>query len=1019
MSIKSVIVGLVLMLATNSQTALAADPVEFNRDVRPILSNSCFECHGFDSKQRQGGLRLDLRDSALRKLKSGSIAIVPGNTKASELVRRISATDDDRMPPADHAKQLTAKQIAVLTEWVRQGAEYQQHWSFLPPTRPKKPSVRQQEWARNGIDGFVLRKLEQRGLVPAQEASRETLIRRVAFDLTGLPPTLAEIDAFLADNEPGAFERVVDHYLKSDAYGEHMSRHWMDLARYADTNGYQYDTERQMWVWRDWVIDAYNQNMPFDQFTINQLAGDLRPNATPTQRLATGFNRNHGITIEGGVIDEEYRTEYVMDRVVTTSAVWLGLTMGCARCHDHKFDPISQQDFYRFFAFFNQVPERGNNGFNPKFQVTSPLAAAQHKEIDQQIAQLRSRFASLAENVDSHLQEWVDEIARSRGKGWSVLVPVQLKSSGGSTMTKLDDHSVLVGQANPNHDVYDITARTDESMITAVRLEALTHPSLPGGGPGRHTNSNFVLSEFELTAVSVKDPAQSQVVKFSSATADYSQKGYHIGNAIDGRVGGNNGWAVDGPTRKKPCTAVFVAAKPFGYKEGTELRFKLRHEATFWTHGIGRPRLSVTGDNPAQIAPSEIPAAIRRLAGLAADKRSATETKQLREYFLASRNKHAQAQIARLEQRKSASFPATMVMVDMPKPRATHVLIRGEYNQPGELVTAGVPGIFPPLAKSVSPNRLAMAKWLVNGKHPLTSRVAVNRYWQRCFGTGLVKTSEDFGTQGEYPSHPELLDWLATEFVNSGWDVKAMQRLIVTSATYRQSSAADRASFRRDPENRLLSRAPRLRLDAEQIRDSALATSGLLVRRLGGKSVYSYQPAGLWIELNNRPGYSRAYTPGKGEDLYRRSLYTFGKRTVPSPMMSIFDAPEREFCTVRRSRTNTPLQALLVQNGTQFVEAARLLARRMMLEQPGNIDDRISYGFRLTTARRPTEEEVAILRNVYQSRLQMYKQNDSAAMKLLGVGGETRDTKLDPAEHAAWTVIGRLLLNLDETITRG
>ncbi|MDA1016594.1 MAG: DUF1549 domain-containing protein, partial [Planctomycetota bacterium] len=578
---KSVIFALVLLTGTNIRLALTAEPIAFNRDVRPILSNSCFECHGFDAKQRQGGLRLDQRIVALAKLKSGATAIVPGNITSSELVRRITAQDDDRMPPADHAKPLTAKQIAVLTEWVRQGAEYQQHWAFIPPKQPPTPIVQQQGWRKNGIDDFVLRKLEQQGLEPAGEADRETLIRRAAFDLTGLPPTIEEIDAFLADMAPGAFERVVDRYLKSSAYGEHMTRHWLDLARYADTNGYQYDTERQMWVWRDWVIDAYNKNMPFDQFTIEQLAGDLLPNATPSQRLATGFNRNHGITIEGGVIDEEYRIEYVMDRVVTTSAVWLGLTMGCARCHDHKFDPISQQDFYKFFAFFNQVPERGNNGFDPKLQAASPLAETQHRELDQQIARLRNQMASLAQDVEPHVRKWADEIAASQGKGWSVLVPTRMVSSGRSTMTKLEDHSILVGNANPNHDVYDIAARTDEVGMTAVRLETLTHPSLPGGGPGRHSNSNFVLSEFELTAVSVTEPAKSQVVKFSKATADYSQQGYHVGNAIDGKVAGSNGWAVDGPTRKQPCTAVFVAAAPFGFAGGTELRFKLRHEAGF------------------------------------------------------------------------------------------------------------------------------------------------------------------------------------------------------------------------------------------------------------------------------------------------------------------------------------------------------------------------------------------------------------------------------------------------------
>ncbi len=1000
----------------------AAETVDFNRDIRPILSNHCFACHGPDAKKREAELRLDQRAAATAKAESGKTPIVPGDLKTSELVRRITAADaDDRMPPADGGKPLSAKQIELLQHWVAEGADYDQHWAFVAPVRPAVPEVKKTDWPQNEIDQFVLARLEREGIAPADEADRETLIRRVALDLTGLPPTLAEIDKFCTDNSPRAYEDMVDRYLDSPAYGEHMAAEWLDLARYADSNGYQYDTERQQWVWRDWVIAAYNRNMPFDQFTVEQLAGDLLPDATPQQRLATGFNRNHGITIEGGVIDEEYRVEYVMDRVVTTGTVWLGLTIGCCRCHDHKFDPISQREFYQVFAMFNQVPERGNSGFAPQEKIPSPLADMQHQQIDEQIARLRAQLDRPADQLDAEVARWAEQIAASPAAGWQVLKPTAMNSSGGSKFTALDDDSLLVGGANPNKDVYEITARTDQEKLTAVRLECLTHESLPGGGPGRHTNSNFVLSEFELVAVSTADPTKREPIKFVRAIADYSQANYEIAKAIDGTVAGNNGWAVDGPTRKEPATAIFFASKPFGFAGGTELQFRLRHEAGFATHGIGRPRLSISSDDPAKLTFDGIPGEILRIAKKSAGDRAPEEASALREYYQKTQDaqrKAILAQIAELEQREAAAFPATMIMQDMPQPRATFVLNRGQYNEPTERVEPGVPAIFPPLPDDVPQNRLAFARWLVDPAHPLTARVAVNRYWQRLFGIGLVKTMEDFGVQGELPSHPELLDWLATEFVESGWDVKHMLRLIVTSATYRQSSHADAGDYGRDPQNRLLAHGPRVRLSAEQIRDSALAVSGLLVQQLGGRSVYPYQPDGLWLELNNRPGYSKKYQRGSGNDLYRRSLYTFWKRTVPSPMLKTLDAPEREFCTVERSRTNTPLQSLLLLNGPQFVEAARHLGRRMIVEGGASVDDRIALGFRLVTARPPDAAERAIFRQAYQSNLTKFQSDPAAAAKLLEVGDSPCDPSLDAAEYAAWTSVARLLMNLDEFVTK-
>ena len=996
----------------------AEEKVDFNRDIRPILSNACFRCHGPDAAVREAELRLDIPRGAFARRKDKA-TIVAGHPDRSELMRRITHADlDQRMPPEESNRKLTAAEIDLLRRWIEQGAPWQQHWAFQPLVQPAPPQLAEDAWSKNPIDQFVLRRLRSEGLTPARQASAETLLRRVAFDLTGLPPTIEEIDRFVNDKSPGAYEEMVDRYLQSTAYGEQMARHWLDLARYADTNGYQYDTERTQWVWRDWVIAAYNRNLPFDQFTIEQLAGDLLPEGTAQQRLATGFNRNHGITIEGGIIDEEYRVEYVMDRLVTVGSVWMGLTVGCARCHEHKYDPISQKEFYELFAFFNQVPE-GGRGFAPQETIASPLAEQQQREANREIARLRAELEKPVDNA-AEVEQWARKIA-SGGHGWGVLNPGFMKSSGGSKFTKLDDHSLLVGGANPGKDVYDIHARTDQLGLTTVRLQALTDPSLPGGGPGRHTNSNFVLSEFELTVVSVTNPEQSQVVKFSRARSEYSQRNYEIKKAIDGTTANSNGWAVDGPTRKKPVAAIFVASVPFGYEGGSELRFRLRHEADFGTHGVGRVRLSVSSAPAESLGYGGPPADIVRIASLNGTNRSGPEQQKLTAYYRQryGKQKVLTEQIAALERSKATAFPATMVMKDLAKPRDTFILNRGQYNAPGEKVAASVPAIFPHLPADAPRNRLGLARWLVDPSHPLTARVTVNRYWQRLFGVGLVKTSEDFGVQGELPSHPELFGWLAAEFIKQRWDIKKVHRLILTSATYRQSSHAGPAAYAADPENRLLARGPRMRLAAEEIRDNALAVSGLLVKRLGGKSVYPYQPKGLWMELNNRPGYSRQYPQGQGEDLYRRSLYTFWKRTVPSPMLKTLDAPEREFCTLQRSRTNTPLQSLLLLNGPQFIEAARQLAGRVMREGGDSVEARVIFGFRLATGRRPTPDESALIRSAYRSQLVRFRADESAARKLLQVGQASRFPQLDMAEQAAWTSVTRMLLNLDEAITKG
>lgn len=998
------------------------DTVRFNRDIRPILSSKCFFCHGPDANHREADLRLDLESEAK------AYAIVAGKPEASALVSRITSDDVDlMMPPPASGKSLTGEEIELLQRWVAEGAEYEGHWAFLTPTRPQLPKVTQSSWPRHPLDWFVLAQLEAANLEPSPEANRATWLRRVTLDLTGLPPTLAEIDAYLEDRAPNAEERVVDRLLASEHYGEHMAHFWLDAARYADTNGYQYDLERDQWVWRDWVIHAFNTNMPFDQFTIEQLAGDLLPDASDQQRLATGFHRNHPITIEGGVIDEEYRTEYVVDRVVTTSTVWLGLTMTCSRCHDHKYDPISQREFYQFFAFFNNVPERGLNGFAPKLNVPSPLQSAARRRARETLAAATHRLETRLARQPDQLERWEQRVADELTDTWTIVLPEERTSQGGADFVPQPDQSVLVTGANPATDVYELTV-TVPGPIHAIRLEALRYESLVNGGTGRSANANFVLSEFQVSRESSGEPqsgeprsgagkSKFETVPLAKATADYSQQGYPIGNAIDGRID-RSGWAVDGNTKFEDRRAIFFPAKPISSPTPVRVRLQL-HFHWGGNHQIGRFRLAV-----AQRPLVNIPADVAAVIQLPRGQRSAAQQHTLQEY-LAERFGTADVRQAvrdvregRAEVNELENVPATMVMAEMSTPRTTRVLFRGEYDKPRETVRPGTPSALPPMPEASPRNRLGLARWLVMPEHPLTARVTVNRFWQQLFGTGIVKTAEDFGSQGAWPSHPELLDWLAVEFVESGWDVKRLLKQIVLSATYRQSSRVSPEQLAADPENRLLSRGPRIRLDAEVIRDSALFASGLLNRRIGGPSVFPYHPAGLWQEINNRPGYSRTYERDTGAKLYRRSLYTFWKRTVPPPSMAAFDAPTREFCLVRRSRTNTPLQAFVMLHDPQFVEAARHLGQRMLTEVTTNDTDRLDYGFRLCHTRFPTQAERDVLLEIVHRRRERYRSDRDAAERVVNVGESQPDGSLDLVELAAWTTAARTMLNLSEFITK-
>jgi hypothetical protein len=1000
------------LLFSAAASSFAAD-VDFARDVRPILSRNCFACHGPDAGQREADLRLDRFEDSDDVLGAAAV-VVPGNAAESELIARITSDDVDVvMPPPDSGKSLTAEQIEVLRRWIEEGAEYAAHWAFVPPQRPAAPTVADEARVRNPIDAFVLARLEREGLSPSEEADRRTLIRRVTLDLTGLPPTREDVAAFVNDTSPRAYEKVVDRLLSSHSYAEHMARDWLDAARYADTNGYQYDLEREQWVWRDWVIDAFDTNMPFDEFTIQQLAGDLLPDATDQTRLATAFHRNHPITIEGGVIDEEYRTEYVIDRVVTTSTVWMGLTMTCCRCHDHKYDPFTQRDFYGMFAFFNQVPERGLQGFDPKLTIPSPLASEQIERIDGELNVAETALAERISAVEGDFETWEHELADQVRNQWTIVVPESRVSEGGATFELLPDNSLLATGAKPATDVYEFRLSGTGRPIHAVRIEALTHESLVDNSTGRASNGNFVLSEFDVAAGS---DDEFQPVKVASAEADYSQANYDIAGAIDGKID-RTGWAVDGNTKHENRVAVFRLEEPLAAEAGAQIRIRL-HFAWGGSHAIGRVRLSLA-ERPLH----DVPTDIAEIVSLDTARRSPEQTEQLRQYLIRNSGDAALQEagdvVARLraQRQQLAKAPATMVMSDRDQPRTTHILERGEYDKPRDVVPPHTPDALRAMPEDAPRSRLGFANWLVSPEHPLTARVTVNRVWSRLFGRGIVETVEDFGTQGSPPSHPELLDWLAVEFVESGWDLKALLRQIVTSATYRQSSTLTDDLRQRDPENRLLARGSRFRLDAEVIRDSALAVSGLLVDRVGGPSVFPYHPPGLWQEINNRPGYSRTYVPDTGENLYRRSLYTFWKRTVPPPSMATFDAPAREYCIVRRSRTNTPLQAFVLLHDPQFVEAARHLGGLIMATS-GSDADRIAAGFERVTARRPTEEELAVLREVHAARLAQYRKDPAAVERLLNVGDSSRDDALDPIEHAAWTTTARVLLNLSEFITR-
>ena len=1026
------------LAAALSACTLHAQDVSYNRDIRPILSENCFPCHGPDKRARKADRRLDTADGARAEIE-GVRAIVPGDLAKSDAVVRIESHEaDEQMPPPKSDKKLKPEQIALVKKWIAQGAKYEPHWSFIAPKRPAVPELRTPNaqlptpnaQVRNPIDALILARLEKDGLKPSPEADKPTLIRRVTFDLTGLPPTPAEVDAFLADQSPEAYGRLVARLLASPRFGEKMAVHWLDLSRYADTHGYHLDAGREMWKWREWVIEAFNKNLPFDQFILWQLAGDLLPNATTEQKVATGFCRNNMINFEGGAIAEEYLTNYIFDRVNTFGTAFLGLTVNCTQCHDHKFDPLTQKEYYQFYAYFNAVPENGLDGSKgnaaPLLEVPTPEQQTKLAALGQKIADTEKEIAELTKRADAGQAAWEKTAVVQTPQNWTVLAPTAAKSLSGATLAVQADHSILASGANAGMDHYEITARTERAGMTALRLETLTDPSFVGGGPGRASNGNFVLTGIDVEAQSVADPKRTAKVRLIAAEADYEQATYEVAKVIDGIA--QTGWAVDGNTKHEARTAWFVAEKPFGFPGGTDLHVRLDFESAFAGHSIGRARLAVTAD-AAAASIGKVPAAIAQILAVPADKRDGRQRETLQKHYREAVSpilKEPAAQLEKLRAELAATqkqVPNVMVMQQMDKPRETHILVRGQYNQPGDKVTPGTPASLPPLPADAPPNRLGLARWLIDPQHPLTARVAVNRFWKNLMGTGIVKTVSDFGAQGEWPSHPELLDWLAVEFTASGWDVKHLAQLIVTSAAYRQSARVTPEMKERDPYNRLYARGPRFRLSAEEIRDTALAVSGLLNPKIGGPSASPYQPAGLWEELSSRKDSgnwtAQFFVPSHGDDLYRRSMYTFWKRTCPPPQMQTFDAPDRETCTVNRERTNTPLQALVLLNDPTYVEAARILAERMMTQGGATPAERIRFAFRLATARAPSERETAMLTELFQKQKSRYTEHRDDALKLLGNGEAKRNPALDPAELAAWTNVASTILNLDETVTKG
>jgi len=972
------------------QTAAEADDsqtLSFNYDIRPILADNCYDCHGPDEEAREADLRLDIPEEAYAD-RDGSAAIVPGDAKKSLLVQRINTQDeDDVMPPPDSHRELTSEEKALLEQWVEEGAPFEWHWAFVPPVRPEVPAAKNAGWVRNPIDAFVLNRLEEENLKPSPEADRYTLVRRLYLDLIGLPPTPEQADAFVHDNDPDAYDKLVDELLQSPRYGERWARPWLDLARYADTNGYEKDRPRTIWPYRDWVVDAINDDMPFDQFSIEQLAGDMLPSATREQRVATGFHRNTMTNEEGGIDPLEYRYYSMVDRVATTGTVWMGLSTGCAQCHTHKYDPITHTDYFSFMALLNNADE-------VDLDIPSPEVEQEQRELEQRIAALESKATSSINELA--FDSWLAQ-QREKAVDWKRATPV---SAVGETpmLYVQDDRSIYAEGDFTKREVYRVRIKIADTYgkpITALRLDALPDSRLPNHGPGvayyEGRRGDFFLSELDASV-------DGKAIEFTHPSESYANISVGAGeasaaNVLDGK--GSSGWSTS-EREGEAHHIVLNLAEPLATP--CEIDIELLFERHF-VASLGRFAFAVTTDPKQAVAfPSGTP-----------DPLVASADEMKRWYIRQGEQHEAVAQQIVEIEKEMPREPATLIMRERPanNPRATHRRHRGEYLNVEEEVSPAVPALFTQLPQDQPANRLTLARWLVSEDNPLVARVAVNRAWQAIFGRGIMESAEDFGTQSDPPSHPDLLDWLAVEFMEQGWSRKQLHRIIVTSSTYRQQSSIDSELLKIDPQNILLARGPRFRLDGEVVRDLMLTASGLLSTKMGGHGVYPPQP-----ESVTALAYGNVEWPAsEGEDRYRRSLYTFAKRTAPFAAYTVFDAPTGETCVAKRDRSNSPLQALTLLNDEMFLEMARAAADKA-LSSCDESEAIVTDLFRRFLTRPPGEKEKAALLSYFESQRERFESGELDAAKLLG--GQASDPN-----WAAWTLVARALMNLDETITKG
>lgn len=1000
-------------------TVVAEDDVDYVRQIKPLLIEHCADCHNADLQE--SGYRVDVGDLLIQGGDRGS-AVIAGKPNDSLLITALRGTGKIPQMPFD-LDPLSTQQIDLIARWVEQGAKLpdsekvdptarrqSNHWAFQDIVRPKLPSPKDKHLAHNPIDLFVLAKLQNEGLKPSPVADRNTLVRRLYLDLLGIPPTIEQINKFVDNNNPAAYEELVDEILASPRYGERWGRHWLDLARYADSNGFTVDGSREIWKYREWVIHALNQDMPFDQFTTEQMAGDLLKDPTTEQLIATGFHRNTLINQEGGTSDEQFRVEAVVDRVNTTSGVYLGLTIGCAQCHQHKFDPISQRDFYELYAIFNNCQDNNDAaGSGPIIQVPSQRQIDLGKSLQTQLTTAELPLAAHDKQFAAGFSEWKKTLSEIETITWNALQPESWTTANGAVLNIVNENQLLVDFSIPANDTYTVHYSSSPQRVTAIRLEPKTHSNLPQGGPGRASNGNFVLSEFRAYLTTAEGTRKQ--LPIARAIADHSQDGYPIYHAIDKQD--KTGWAINVKSGNANVNreATFFLVEPIELSATDKLTIELEH-AINDKYLIGCFALSTTSANTSSL---QVPTSIQQL--IQKETRTKDEDQQIdKAYKQTDLTRTSLVKIvdsikAQINAHKK-SIPSTMILRELEKPRTTHIQIRGDYLRTGAVVQPAVPAVLPPIAIDGRPiNRLDFAQWLTNDENPLTARVTVNRYWQRFFGLGIVETENDFGTQGSKPSHPRLLDWLASEFRDNRWSIKLLHRLIVTSATYQQTSVVSAELIARDPRNRLLARQSRIRLEAEAIRDSSIQSAGVLSTKIGGRGVYPPQPAGIYVQTQQK----KAWPESQGNDRFRRGMYIFFWRSSPYPLMPTFDAPEANVTCTRRSRSNTPLQALTLANDRSFFEFAQLLAEKILQSNTTSDAGRIQLAMQRTLARDPTPFEQARLQTFIDAQKTWYAKNPQHAQQVA-------PTYIPPdwkvSDAAAWTALSRVLLNLDEFITR-